>query len=108
MCEFDTPVKLIAVTVTGRDDIGNPIRKETVTAVWAQLKSITRAEFQAAGAIGLKPSMLVVVPEADYNSETLVELDDVRYTVYRTFLAGENRELYVIGKGGEADVSKGG
>lgn len=103
MCDFDTPVQLIAVTVTGRDDIGNPIRKETATEVWAKLQSITRAEFQAAGAMGLKSSLLVVVPDVDYHGETLVELGEERYTVYRTFLAGENRELYVIRKGGEAD-----
>ena len=103
MCDFDTPVQLITVTVTGRDDIGNPIRKETATEVWAKLQSITRAEFQAAGAMGLKPSLLVVVPDVDYHGETLVELGDKRYTIYRTFLAGENRELYVIRKGGEAD-----
>lgn len=108
MCDFDTPVTLIAVTVTGRDDIGNPVRKETASEVWAELKSVTRAEFQAAGAMGLKPSFLVVVPDVDYHGETLVELKGNRYSVYRTFLNGENRELYVMRKGGEADGGDGG
>lgn len=108
MCDFDTPVDLIAVTVTDRDDIGNPIRKETATEVWAQLRSVTRAEFQAAGAMGLKPSMLVVVHDADYQGETLVALGAERYTVYRTFLRGEDRELYVQAKGGESGGGEGG
>lgn len=103
MCDFDTPVTLITVTVTGRDDIGNPIREEMATEVWAELKSVTRAEFQAAGTMGLKPSLLVVIPNVDYHGETLVELNEERYSVYRTFLNGENRELYVMKKGGEAD-----
>ena len=59
MCDFDTPVTLIAVKVTGRDDIGNPIRVE-------------------------------------------------KSSEYRTFLNGENRELYVMRKGGEADGGDGG
>lgn len=103
MCDFDTPVTLIAVTVTVRDSIGTPIRSEVSSEVWAELKSVTRAEFQAAGAMGLKPSMLMVVPDVDYHGETLVELGGARYSVYRTFLTGEERELYVIRKGGEAD-----
>ena len=103
MCDFDTPVTLIAVTVAGRDDIGNPVRTETSSEVWGELKSIIRAEFQAAGAMGLKPSFLVVVPDVDYHGETLVELKGERYSVYRTFLNGENRELYVMRKGGDAD-----
>ena len=101
MCDFDTPVTLIAVTVTGRDDIGNPVRKEATTEVWAELKSVTRAEFQAAGAMGLKPSLLVVVPDVDYHGETLVELGTERYSVYRDYRKGETRELYVTQKGGE-------
>lgn len=104
MCDFDTPVTLIAVTVTGRDDIGNPIRTETTSEAWAELKSVTRTEFQAAGAMGLKPSFLVVVPDVDYHGETLVELNGERHSVYRTFLNGENRELYVMRKGGDAGV----
>lgn len=103
MCDFDTPVILITVMVTGRDDIGNPVREEKFTEVWAELKSVTRAEFQAAGTMGLKPSLLVVVSNMDYNGETLVELNGNRYSVYRTFLNGEYRELYVMQKGGEAN-----
>ena len=37
MCDFDTPVTLIAVKVTGRDDIGNPIRVEKSSEAWAEL-----------------------------------------------------------------------
>lgn len=102
MCDFDTPVTLIAVTVTGRDDIGNPIRTEKSSEVWAKLKSVTRAEFQAAGAMGLRPSFLVEVPDVDYHGETLVELSGERYSVYRDYRKGENRELYVTQKRGDA------
>lgn len=104
MCDFDTPVTLIAVTVTGRDDIGNPVRKETSSQVWAELRSVTRAEFQAAGAMGLKPSMVVVVHDVDYHGEQLVETGGVRYSVYRDYRKGETRELYVMRKGGNANV----
>lgn len=101
MCDFDTPVTLIAVTVTGRDDIGNPVRKETSSQVWAELRSVTRAEFQAAGAQGLKPSMVVKVHDVDYHGERLVEVGGVRYSVYRDYRKGETRELYVTQKGGD-------
>ena len=101
MCDFDTPVTLIPVTVTGRDDIGNPVRKETSSEVWAELRSVTRAELQAAGAMGLKPSMVVVVHDVDYHGEQLVEVGGVRYSVYRDYRKGETRELYVTPKGGD-------
>ena len=74
MCDFDTPVTLIAVKVTGRDDIGNPIRVEKSSEAWAELKSVTRAEFQAAGAMGLKSSFLVVVPPASLRDSPHREL----------------------------------
>lgn len=103
MCDFDTLVTLIAVTVTGRDDIGNPIRKETASEVWGELKSVTRAEFQAAGARGLKPSMVIKVHDVDYHGEQLVEVGGVCYSVYRDYRMGETRELYVTQKGGDTN-----
>ena len=66
-------------------------------------QSVTRAEFQAAGAQGLKPSMVVKVHDVDYHGEQLVEVGGVRYSVYRDYHKGETRELYVTQKGGDTD-----
>lgn len=85
------------------DDIGNPVYTETATEVWADVKSPSRAEAAAAGAMGLKASAVVTVHVTDYSGQTVVKIDGGRLVVYRTFKKGENVELHVTEKGGEAD-----
>ena len=95
------------VTLVGRttslDAIGNAKHKETKTEVWADVLSPSRAEVTSAGANGLKPSYVVKVHRSDYSGQTVVEVDGRRLTVYRTFRAGENVELYVHDKRGESN-----
>lgn len=85
------------------DDIGNPVYTETATEVWADVKSPSRAEAAAAGAMGLKASAVVTVHATDYSGQTVVEIDGDRLAVYRTFKKAEDVELYVTEKRGEAD-----
>lgn len=86
------------------DDIGNPVYTEESAEVWADLQSPTRAETAAAGAMGLKPSYTVVVHVSDYAGQTIVGLPEgQRLTIYRTFKRGEDMELHVSEKAGDAD-----
>lgn len=107
---YSDRVKLVQKTVqkdsTGAavlDDIGNPVYAETATEVWADVKSPSRAEAAAAGAMGLKASAVVIVHVTDYSGQTVVEIDGDRMAVYRTFKKAEDVELYVTEKRGEAD-----
>ena len=87
---------------TSLDAIGNAKQEEIKTEVWADVLSPTRAEVTSAGANGLKPSCVVKVHRSDYADQTVMEVDGRRLTVYRTFRGGENVELYVHDKRGEA------
>ena len=97
---FSDRVKLVSATMA-MDEIGNPLPQELEREVWADVQSVSRAEFTAAGANGLKPSMVVKVHETDYRGERLVVMGGVRYAVYRDYRKGEDRELYVEKRMGE-------
>lgn len=95
--------KLDADGVPALDDIGNPKFEEDPAEVWADVTSPSRAEVAAAGTMGLKAAAVVKVHATDYTGQTAVEIGGDRLTVYRTFRKGENVELYVTEKGGEAN-----
>lgn len=83
------------------DEIGNTHVMETAREVWAEVKSISRAEFSAAGSSGLKPSAMVRVHASDYQGERFLDLFGVRYELYREYRKGEDVELYVMRRGGD-------
>lgn len=85
------------------DPIGNPIFTEEVTEVWGDRISPTRAESTAAGAQGLVATDTIKVHTTDYSSQTMVELDGRRLSVYRTFKPNPDEiELHVGEKRGDA------
>lgn len=87
-------IKLIALTVT-EDDIGNQIISDvSQRQIFAEKKSIRQSEFYQASVAGLKPELTFVVWSAEYGQETLLEFNDVRYDIIRTFDKDEkNTEL---------------
>lgn len=93
-------IKLIALT-TSYDSIRQPVYTESEREVYAQMRSITRAEWFEAGRNGLKPDIAFAMMSFDYNGEEILEWDGIRYGVYRTFY-GRNDivELYCERQGG--------
>lgn len=93
-----------------KDAIGNVKVTETATSVWANLQSVTRAEWADAGQNGLQPQLVAVTPIVNYNGEQIVQIGSGenarRYAVYRTYLDPDNDsiELYLERKAG---VSRG-
>lgn len=78
---------------------------ETVSQndVYAQMRSITRAEWFEAGRNGLKPDICFITNCFDYDGEEIVEFNGKRYGVYRTFFGRNDAvELYCEKKGGLA------
>ncbi len=82
--QLATTIDLVSVTYT-TDTIGQKIKAETTTTVPATVTSISRAEWTAAGQLGLTPSYVVAVFSGDYNGETSCILNSVRYAIYRTY-----------------------
>lgn len=97
---MDVIAYLIGYTVT-LNDYKQETRTETRTKVFAKKESISRAEFYNGGKAGLQPEFRLTTAAIDYNGELEVELDGVRYGVYRTYNVSQDYiELYCEKKGG--------
>lgn len=58
------------------------------------LRSVTRAEFYQAQAVGYKPEVVFVLADyLDYDKESLVKHDGELYRVLRTYRAGQELEI---------------
>lgn len=90
-----TPINLITRTWQA-DQYGIQQPTETTKKVYANVKSVTRAEFFDGGRNGLNPELVLIVFFGDYSGEKIVEVNGIRYTVYRTYqLRTDALELYV-------------
>ena len=93
-------IKLIAQKTT-YDEIRQPVYEDYAREVYAQLRSITRAEWFEAGRNGMRPDIAFIMMSFDYRGETVIEWNGVRYGVYRTFRGrGDRIELYCEKQGG--------
>ena len=90
---------LIAFDIT-YDELRQAVKTEIKTSVMVEVKSVTRAEWDAAGRHGHKPQIVLITPRFNYSEETAVDFEGKRYEVYRTFANGDNIELYLELRGG--------
>lgn len=95
-----TVITLIKVDYEA-DTIGNLTPVESRREVFCNRASVGQSEFFKAGEVGLKAELKVTMFEPDYEGETLAEINNIRYSVYRTFVrADELIELYLERKVG--------
>lgn len=94
----ETDADLISVTYE-LDDDGQEVAAETKTTVPCSKHGITRQEWTAATTAqqGLRPTMMIRIrDELDYKGQEIVEVDGIRYAVYRTYLLDDGGiELYL-------------
>lgn len=91
---------LISRTYT-QDAICQQISTETRREVFCEVGGIRQSEFFSAGQSGLKSQLMLKVFSDDYEGEDLVEVDGVRYGIYRTYPAKHGwTELYLEKKAG--------
>lgn len=84
-----------------KDALLQLVPTETRREVFCTVGSIQQSEFFAAGRSGLKAQMRLTVFAEDYRGEELVEVDGVKYEIYRTYLGDNERlELYLKKRGG--------
>lgn len=77
------------------DAIGQEIAKETKSKVFCEISSISQSEFKAAGQSGIKPECVVVIWEAEYNDQRIIEINGKRFTIYRSYSRNDGKvELY--------------
>lgn len=84
-----------------KDAYGVDRPTETSRQIFAQVESVTRAEFYQGGRNGLNPELVFTVFAADYQGEEILVYQGRRYGIYRTFVkGGDYMELYAERKGG--------
>lgn len=80
---FDDRIKLLALTFEIVDSF--PVEHRAATEVWADRKSVTRAEYYQASQSGIKADVIFTVPAIDYAGQSVVEYDGELYDVVRTY-----------------------
>lgn len=91
---YSNVVKLIKKSLGGTNKYGDPVYTETEREVFAQIKSISQKEYYEANTSGFKPELKVVLADYyDYDGETTIEYDGVRYDIYRTYRSNISIEL---------------
>ena len=103
---MDRSVVISLLTETkSKDSYGVTTTSYTSRDVYAQLNSITRAEFYEAGRNGLNPEFMFSMFAGDYNGERVVRYNGETYAVYRTYFARTDTvELYVQREGGTVGI----
>lgn len=101
LISLDDVCNLLSITTT-KDEIGQFIKSEKPYMVFCSKMSITRAEFNSAGMLGHKPEIMLVVDSDAYDQEQLLEYQNKKYSIYKTFQRIDGfTELYCEVKSGD-------
>jgi len=94
---------LVADTYT-QDSIGQHIPTQAERLVYGRVSSVSRAEWSAAGELGIKPELTLTMFGPDYAGEKTVRIDGKTYGVYRTYQrTNDDLELYLEWKTGDSN-----
>lgn len=67
---------------------------ETVTTVFAEIRSVSRSEFYQAMSAGIEPELVFRLTDyADYNGQKVFTFNSERWRVIRTYTDGQSIEL---------------
>ena len=83
-----------------KDDVSNLIPTESKREIICDVRSIRSSEFHEAKRDGLSPEYEVVTAKVNYNGEKILEYNGKKYGIYRTYINGDNIELYCEMKAG--------
>lgn len=83
MHHFDDQITLVALTHSIVD--GFQVETATRTEVWADRKSVTRAEYYQATQSGIKADVVFTVNAIDYDGQSVIECGAETYDVVRTY-----------------------
>lgn len=89
-----TDVLTLITQTISTDTYGNEVAAESDKQVYCEVDSITQTEFYAAANTEINPDYKFTVFFGDYDGQVVVEYQNVRYTIYRTYRAGDYMELY--------------
>lgn len=89
---FDYELDLISATNT-QSELGDPIPNETRITVLCDVLSVTRSEYYAAASHNLRPEIVFSVNMYDYEKQSLVEFEGIKYNVIRTYKSNESKGI---------------
>lgn len=87
------------------DEIGQAVPSETIRKIFARVRSVSLNEWSQASQLGLSASYEAIVWSNEYHGEKVIEIEDRRYHVYRTYSTGDRIELYLeemVGHGNQS------
>lgn len=92
---WDKEITLIKKKVIKTDDIGNPITELVKRTVLATEKSVTNSMLFYGSQFGYKPVFVVQVHWFEYEHESFLECEGIKYVIRRAFKpeTGEFTEL---------------
>jgi SPP1 family predicted phage head-tail adaptor len=81
---FDYVLTLIKLTYS-ENDMGDSISTEERSNILCDVVSVTRSEHYAAASHGMKPEIVFIVNQYDYNKQSMVEFEGNKYIVIRYY-----------------------
>lgn len=87
-------IELVNEVIT-YDSIGQPVKTETTTEVFAEIRNVSLTEWTNANQLGLAAEYEAIIWSHEYSRQEYVLIDSVRYHVYRTYETGDSIELYL-------------
>lgn len=98
---FDKTVDLIYVPKV-KNEFGYEIDgQEERTTVLAHIKSVMRNEFYKYGNEEFRPTKVIVISLWDYDNQTIVELDNIKYLVLRNYVLSRDYIELTLGIRGD-------
>lgn len=86
-----------------QNEYGVLVPQTSKRKVFANVTSVTSAEWFEGGRNGLNPEYRMRVFSPDYEGEKVIEYNGIQYTIYRTYIGrNDTLELYVQRKMGNA------
>lgn len=79
------------------DKIGQNISSEEKREIYVLKRTLTRTEYFKAGQNRMNPEIMLVTAAVNYSGENVIEYENMRYEIYRTYhkLDSDEIELYL-------------
>lgn len=95
----ETEIKLISYTMTGLDELAQPVEERHGTSILAIEVPVARSEFYSASQSGILPEFEFIINPAEYSGEEEVEIMvngvALSLDVYRTYeRSADELEIY--------------
>ena len=92
---YDYELTLINITYS-ENAMGDSIEIENTVDILCAVESVTQSEHYAAASNGMKPSIVFITNQHEYEKQQLVEFEGDRYRVTRTFKPSDPKYFETI------------